>query len=392
MTRAPGEAGAARAVLRPSARVQFAAVFRKEVRQTVRDRRMMFMLIAAPLIQTIVFGFAVDFTTDRVPTVVVDRDGTDLSREHARRLLADGTLRGVGEAPGAPEAERALDGGRAAVALIFPPRFAADLTAGRSPEVQVVVDGSDPNRSLVAAGAATRYFGEVAERMARAQLAAAGRPAPAQLTLAPRLSYNPTLLSPPYMIPGIAAMLLLVVTTIVTAMGLAREREMGTLEQVMVTPIRPTILMLGKIAPYVVTGFLDVALLVAAGAWVFHVPIRGPLLALVAGTLLYLLTTLGVGLLISTISQTQQQSFLAGFLFLMPAVLLSGVMSPIRAMPPWLQAITWVNPVRHYAEVMRSCLLRGAGFGDLVVPLAALAVLGGGVFALAVARFRTRLG
>jgi ABC-2 type transport system permease protein len=377
---------------RPSWRVQLAAVFRKEVRQTVRDRRMMFMLIAAPLVQTVLFGFAVDFTTDRVPTVVVDRDGTDLSREHARRLLADGTLRKVGEAPGAPEAERALDGGRAAVALIFPPRFAADLDAGRSPEVQVVVDGTDPNRSVVAAGAASRYFGEVVERMARERLAAAGRPAPAQLVLAPRVAYNPTLQSPPYMIPGIAAMLLLVVTTIVTAMGLAREREMGTLEQVMVTPIRPTILMLGKIAPYVVTGFLDVALLVAAGAWVFHVPMRGPLAVLVVGTLLYLLTTLGVGLLISTISQTQQQSFLAGFLFLMPAVLLSGVMSPIRAMPGWLQAVTWVNPVRHYAEVMRSCLLRGAGFGDLAVPLVALAVLGGAVFALAVARFRTRLG
>jgi drug efflux transport system permease protein len=133
-------------------------------------------------------------------------------------------------------------------------------------------------------------------------------------------------------------------------------------------------------------------LLVAAGAWVFDVPLRGPMAVLAVGTLLYLLTTLGVGLLISTISTTQQQSFLAGFLFLLPAVLLSGVMSPIRAMPAWLQAVTWINPVRHYAEVMRSCLLRGAGFADLAVPLLALAVLGGAVFGLAVARFRTRLG
>lgn len=392
MSADPAGAGRPSARSAPSARVQFAAVFRKEVRQTVRDRRMMFMLIVAPLLQTLVFGFAVDFTTDKVPTVVVDRDGTDLSRLHARRLLADGTLARAGEARDPGEADRALDGGRAAVAVIFPPRFAADFTAGRAPEVQVVVDGSDPNRSVVAAGAASRYFGEVAERTARDRVVALGMPAPAQLVLAPRISYNPTLASPPYMIPGIAAMLLLVVTTIVTAMGLAREREMGTLEQVMVTPIRPSILMLGKIAPYVVTGFLDVALLVAAGAWVFGVPLRGPLVVLVVGTMLYLLTTLGVGLLISTISRTQQQSFLAGFLFLMPAVLLSGVMSPVRAMPPWLQAVTWVNPVRHYAEVMRGCLLRGAGFGDLAVQLLALALLGGGVFALAVARFRTRLG
>jgi ABC-2 type transport system permease protein len=369
-------------------RVQLAAVFRKEVSQTIRDRRMMFMLLAAPLLQTVVFGFAVDFTVDRVPAVVVDRDATDVSRLHARRLLADGTLLGVGAAASPAEADAALDSGRAAVALILPPRLAADLAAGRPAEVQVVLDGSDPNRSTVAGGAASRYFGEVGERMIRDQLAARGLPAPAQLEIVPRIAYNPRLESPRYMIPGIAAILLLVVTTIVTAMGLAREREMGTLEQVLVTPIPPTVLMAGKIAPYVVIGFLDVMLLVAVGTWVFGVPIRGPLPVLAVGTLLYLLTTLGVGLLISTISRTQQQSFLAGFLFLLPAVLLSGVMSPIRAMPDWLRAITWVNPVRHYAEVMRSCLLRGAGFADLAVPLAALAALGVAVFTLAVLRFR----
>jgi ABC-2 type transport system permease protein len=379
-------------VRRPSARVQLAAVFRKEVRQTVRDRRMMFLLVAAPLLQTLVFGFAVDFTVDRVPAVVVDRDGTDLSRLHARRLLADGTLRRVPAGPDLAAAEAALDRGVAAAAVVVPPRFGADLVAGRAPEVQVVIDGTDPNRSTIAGATASRYFGEVAEDLARARLAAAGRTPPAQLALAPRILYNPTLESPPYMIPGIAALLLLVVTTIVTAMGLAREREMGTLEQVLVTPIRPTVLLFGKIAPYVVIGFVDVLLLVAAGIWVFGVPLRGPLSVLIVGTLLYLLTTLGVGLLISTISRTQQQSFLAGFLFVLPAVLLSGVMSPIRAMPGWLQAITWVNPVRHYAEVARSCLLRGAGFGDLAVPLTALALIGGVVFAVAVARFRTRLG
>jgi ABC-2 type transport system permease protein len=368
--------------------VQLAAVFRKEVSQTVRDRRMMFMLLAAPLLQTVVFGFAVDFTVDRVPTVVVDRDGTDVSRLHARRLLADGTLLRAGAAASPGEAEAAVDAGRAAAAVILPPRLAADLAAGRPAEVQVVLDGTDPNRSTVAGGAASRYFGEVGERLVRERLAGRGLPAPAQLRVVPRIAYNPRLESPPYMIPGIAAILLLVVTTIVTAMGLAREREMGTLEQVMVTPIPPTVLMVGKIAPYVVIGFLDVMLLVAVGAWLFGVPIRGPLPVLAVGTLLYLLTTLGVGLLISTISRTQQQSFLAGFLFLLPAVLLSGVMSPIRAMPPWLQAVTWVNPVRHYAEVMRSCLLRGAGFADLAVPLAALAVLGAAVFVLAVLRFR----
>lgn len=377
---------------RPPARIQFAAVFRKEVRQVLRDRRMMVILVVAPVLQTVVFGFAVNFDVDRVRTVVLDRDRTDVSRGHARRLLADGTLVRAGEARGPVEAERAVHEGAAAAAVILPERLAADLAAGRPAEVQVVLDGTDPNRSTVAAGAVTRYFGEVGERLAREALAARAASAPAQLEVAPRLFYNPELRSPPYMIPGIAAMLLLIVTTIVTAMGLAREREMGTLEQVLVTPIRPVWLLAGKMAPYVVFGFVDVLLLVAAGSWIFGVPIRGPLPVLALGTVLYLLTTLGAGLFISSISATQQQSFLGGFLFILPALLLSGVMTPIAAMPPWLRMVTYLNPVRHYATVMRGSLLRGAGLADLAVPLTALAVLGSAIFVLSALRFRKTLG
>jgi ABC-2 type transport system permease protein len=377
---------------RPSARVQLAAVFRKEVRQTVRDRRVMFLLVVAPLLQTVVFGFAVNFDVDRVPTVVVDRDGTAESRTHARRILADRTLLRVGSARSAPEAEREIDDGRAAAAVILPPRLEADLAAGRAAEVQVVLDGTDPNRATVAAGAVSRYFGEVGEALARERLVALGARAPAQLEAVPRVAYNPGLATPPYMIPGIAAMLLLVVTTIVTAMGLSREREMGTLEQVLVTPIRPLFLLVGKMAPFVVIGLVDIALLLAAGTWLFDVPLRGPLPVLLAGTLLYLMTTLGAGLLISTLSATQQQSFLGGFLFILPAMLLSGVMTPIRAMPGWLQAVTYANPVRYYAEVMRTTLLRGGGFQDLWPELLALLLLGGAILATATLRFHKRLG
>lgn len=377
---------------RPAAAVQLAAVFRKEVRQTVRDRRIMFLLIVAPLIQTVLFGFAVDFDVDRVPTVVVDRDGSAESREHARRLLADGTLLRSGSASSARDAEQALDDGRAAAAVILPEGLAADLAAGRPAEVQVLLDGTDPNRATVASGAASRYFGEVGERLARERLEAAGARPPAQVEVIPRIAYNPELATSPFMIPGIAAMLLLIVTTIVTAMGLSREREMGTLEQVLVTPIRPLLLLLGKMAPFVVIGFVDVALLMAAGTWVFDVPLRGPLPVLALGTLLYLMTTLGVGLLVSTVSSNQQQSFLGGFLFMLPAILLSGVMTPIRAMPEWLQAITWVNPVRYYADVMRTTLLRGGGFGDLWQELLALFVLGSAILATATLRFHKRLG
>jgi ABC-2 type transport system permease protein len=376
----------------PSPWIQLAAVFRKEVRQTVRDRRVMFMLVNAPLIQMLVLGFAVDFEVDRVPTVVVDRDATADSREHARRLLADGTLVRAGATGSVPDAERALDAGQAAAVLVLPRRLAADLAAGRTAEVQVVLDGTDPNRTTVAGAAVSRYFGELGDRLARERLEARGTAPPAQIGAVPRIAYNPGLRTPPYMIPGIAAMLLLIVTTIVTAMGLSREREMGTLEQVLVTPIRPLFLLVGKMAPFVVIGLVDVALLLAVGTWVFDVPLRGNLLVLLAGTLLYLMTTLGVGLLISTLSHTQQQSFLGGFLFTLPAILLSGVMTPIRAMPDWLRAVTFLNPVRYYAEVMRTTLLRGAGFADLWPQLAALLVLGGLILAAATLRFHKRLG
>jgi len=376
----------------PSPRVQLAAVFRKEVRQTVRDRRIMFMLVAAPMIQTVIFGFAVDFDVDRVPAVVVDGDRSAESRGHARRLLADGTLLRSGAARSVAEAEHEVDDGRAAAVVVLPRGLGADLLAGRAAEVQVILDGTDPNRATVASGAVSRYFGEVGESLARERLLAAGVRPPAQVEVVPRIAYNPGLETPPFMIPGIAAMLLLIVTTIVTAMGLSREREMGTLEQVLVTPIRPLLLLVGKMAPFVVIGLVDVALLMAAGTWIFGVPLRGNLLTLLAGTLLYLMTTLGVGLLISTLSTTQQQSFLGGFLFTMPAILLSGVMTPIRAMPGWLQAITWVNPVRYYVEVMRTTLLRGAGFAELWPQLLALAILGGSILATATLRFHKRIG
>lgn len=375
-----------------TARRQLAAVFRKEVRQTIRDRRVMVLLVVAPLIQTVIFGFAVDFDVDRVPAVLVDQDRSDQSRLHARRVLADQTLRHAGDVPGVPEADQALDDGRAAAALVIPSGLARDLASQRPAEVQLLLDGTDPNRAMVASGAVSRYFGEVGERLIRERLEAAGRGSPAQVVLVPRVLYNPRLRTAPYIVPGIAGTLLVIVTTLVTAMGLSREREMGTMEQVLVTPIRPIWLLIGKLLPFLVIGIFDVLLLVAVGSWVFEVPLRGSLLVGAAGVLLYLISTLGVGLLISTLSQNQQQAFLGGFIFMMPAILLSGVMTPIGGMPGWLQVITWLNPVRHFAEVMRGVLMRGAGFADLWFQLAFLAALGAGVMALAASRFRTQIG
>lgn len=375
---------------RPSGLVQLRAVFRKEVLQTVRDRRMMFLLIVAPLIQTVLFGFAVDFDVDQVPTVVVDSDRSAVSRSHIRRLLADGTLRRVRVVTEVEAGSRALDQGEAAAVVVLPPNLERDSTRGHPASIQVLLDGTDPNRANVVSGAVQRYVGEVVAPLAQERRAKTGRGAP-DIGLTPRVAFNPGLQSPPFMIPGVMGMLLLIVTTVVTAMGMTRERETGTLEQVLVTPLRPTFLLLGKMAPFLIIGLFDVLLVLTAGLYLFAVPLRGGLLALLTATLLYLMSTLGMGLLVSTISRTQQQSFLGGFLLMMPAILLSGVMTPIASMPGWLSVFTFVNPLRYYVEALRAILLKGAGFAELKLQLLGLALTGVVLIALSVLRFKKRL-
>lgn len=371
---------------------ELAAVVRKEVRQTVRDRRIMFLLIAAPLLQTIALGFAIDFDFEDVPTLVVDADHSRSSRMHARRLLADPTLRRTEDVPDVETALARLVAGKAAAALVFPANLERDRLAQRPVEVQVLLDGTDPNRASVVANAAGRYFAQVAAAAQTGPGARALGPAGSTIQVTPRILYNPGLDTSPFMIPGVMTMLLIISTTVVTAMGLSREREMGTLEQVLVTPIRPIFLLLGKMAPFFVIGAFDVFLVLTAGVWIFKVPMHGDPWVLVVATLLYLFCTLGIGLLISSISRTQQQSFLAGFLFIMPAILLSGVMTPIAAMPDWLRLVTYANPVRYFVEIMRGNLLKGAGFADLGWRLGALGGLGVAILVFATARFRKRLG
>ena len=374
------------------------AVMRKEVRQTVRDRRMMFLLIAAPMIQLLVFGHAVRLDVDRVPTVVVDLDASDASRTHVQRVLADGTLRDAGRMYALPPALRMLETGGSAAVLVVPRGFARDLARGRGPEVQMVLDGSDPNRANVAAAAVAAYFARESEVLARTRvlLRAAGGDGPparlAQTSVRSRVLFNPGLQTAVYMVPGVAAILLLLITTIVSAMGLARERERGTLEQILVTPVPSSVLVLGKIIPFALVGVLDFLLALTVGAYVFDMPLRGAMTLLLLATSLYLTITLGAGLLISTFSQTQQQAFMGGFLFMLPAALLSGIMTPVRSMPAWLAPITLINPLRHYAEILRGVLLRGASAIDVGPQLLALAVMGVVVCAYATARFRKQRG
>jgi ABC-2 type transport system permease protein len=373
------------------------AVVQKEIRQTVRDRRMMALLIAAPLIQLVLFGNAVQLDVDRVPTAVVDLDKSAESRLHLRRVLADGTLSKVYETDSTQAAQRMLETTEAAAVLVVPEGFARDVARARPTHVQMVLDGSDPNRANVAGAAVAGYFSLESERHMRArarELAQRANVTTAlpDLSVRSRVLFNPALKTAVYMVPGVSAMLLLLITTIVASMGLARERERGTLEQMQVTPLPSSLLILGKIIPFAAIGLFDFLLALVVGAYVFDMPLRGSLGLVFLATALYLTNTLGIGLLISSISASQQQAFMGGFLFMLPAALLSGIMTPVRSMPSWLSPLTLANPLRHYAEILRGVLLRGADARDLHVQLLALTLMGTTIFGVAVWRFRMKQG
>jgi ABC-2 type transport system permease protein len=374
----------------------FRAVLRKEVRQVTRDPRMLPMLLVAPAVQLTIFGYAVNLDVDRVATVVCDVDDTPESRALVRGLLADGTFRGVGAARDCARPGDDVRDDLAKVAVVLPRGLGRDLAQGRPAEVQVLVDGTNPVVGRYASTAAAAYFEQAGlpwlrPRLEQLRALQEREVAMPSLAVQARLLYNPRMKTAIFMVPGVSAMLLLLVTTIVTSMGLAREREVGTLEQVMVTPIRPAELILGKVLPFVIVGLFDVLFALVVGAYLFDVPIRGSLLLLALGTLLYLMSTVGLGLFISTVSRSQQQAFMVSFFIVMPAFLLSGVVSPIENMPGWLQPVTWVNPVRYYVEILRGVLLKGADAQDLGRSLVALFGFGLGILGLAVARFRKRL-
>jgi ABC-2 type transport system permease protein len=357
----------------------------KELRQTMRDKRMLATLIVSPVLQLIVFGYAIDLDVDRIPTLVCDQDRTAPSRDLAQAFFADRTFLRKADVDEPDTAQDALESGSAAAVVIIPRGYALRTARADKPEVQVLVDGTDSTRAQVAANAARQFL--VGRGVGTDPVV---QPA-ARASLAFRVMFNERLKTAIYMLPGVLATLLLNVTSLVTAMGLARERETGTLEQVLVTPIRPSVLLAGKCLPYVLFGLVDILAILLLGNLIFQVPFRGSFGVVALGSFLYLFSTLGIGIFIASFSASQQQAMLGTFGFMLPAMMLSGFMSPISSMPSWLRPFTMLIPMRHYVEIMRGCLLKGAGVGDLAQQMLALTVLGIGILALSVARFRKRV-
>ncbi|MDA8084667.1 MAG: ABC transporter permease [Nitrospiraceae bacterium] len=360
----------------------------KEFIQLFRDRRMKAIVFVIPVIQLMVFGYAVTTDVTDISLAVFDLDKSAESRELFRRMESSGyfTVRYFAGSP--EETQDLLDRGLVTVALQVNRGFSEAIRKGRPAEVQVLLDGTDSNTAQVAMDYAGRIIRKYGRDLAP-QAAEQGQP---RVALATRAWYNPELLSRNYNVPGVIAFVIMLTCLLLTSMAIVREREIGTMEQLMVTPIRPLELMLGKTIPFALIGFFDMIMITAAAILKFDIPIRGSFPLLCAATAIYLLSVLGMGLFISTVSRTQQQALMATFLLYIPAVLLSGFMFPINNMPHVIQYFTYLNPLRYFLVIVRGIFLKGNGVDILWPQMAALLLIGLGVMAVSSLRFRKRLG
>ena len=365
----------------------------KEFIQVLRDPRLRAMVLVMPVVQLLVFGYAVTTDVRHVRTAICDLDQSVESRDLVARFLGSGHFDRVAT-PDNPAAVLALlDRGAVSAVLQVNPGFGAAVRRGRTAPVQLLVDGTDSNSAGIILDYAVRITTQfsqelLAARSARLQgQATAGPP----VVLETRAWFNENLESRNFFVPGVIAIITMLITLMLTSMAIVREKEIGTMEQIMVTPISATEFILGKTLPFALIGFADVLLVTVVGVFWFDVPIRGSLPLLFGASALYLLTTLGIGLFISTVSQTQQQAMMATFFVYFPAVLLSGFMFPIANMPETIQWLTVVNPLRYFLVVIRGLFLKGVGVEVLWPQLLALALMGVVTLALAVSRFRKTL-
>jgi len=365
----------------------------KEFIQVLRDPRMRFLIFVTPVVQLIVFGFAVTTDVGHIKTAVLDQDRSAESRALVEQFTSSGYFDVIARVETPAELGYLLDRTQVIAAIQIERGFADDLAAGRQTSIQVLIDGTDSNTGTVAMD----YAQKITAAFSRRQLDDAARQdvlaaAPVGLVeLRSRAWYNPDLKSRYYNVPGVVAVVLLMTSLLLTSMAVVREREIGTMEQLMVTPIRPLELILGKTLPFVVISYVDLVVVMLVAVHGFDIPIRGNAVLLIFGAGLYLMSTIGVGLFISTMSMTQQQALMSSFFFFLPATLLSGFMFPIENMPDPAQWITYLNPLRYFLVIIRDVFLKGSGIDLLWPQFLALSVLGTLVLVFSAMRFHKRI-
>ena len=364
-------------------------VIRKEFLELRQDPRLFSIVIIAPLVQLTMLGYAATTDVRNVPMLVVDEDASSESRDLISRFEASGNFVVVDRMSSSDQIDAYLDSGQAWMALQIPAKYGDRVRSGQPTTVQVVADGTDANSTNVALG----YAGNLVSSFARELAASSGRGSPTPLVSADvRVWFNPQLESKDFMIPGIIALLLLVVTTNLSSMAIVRERELGTLEQLNVTPIARWELIVGKMLPYAFIGLVDVLLVVVVAIFWFEIPLRGSFALLLVMCVVYLMTTLGLGLFVSTISATQQQAMMtASFFFLIPMVFLSGFVFPIENMPALVRPVTYLIPLRYFLIILRDIFLKGVGLETFWREALALTGWGVGILTLATLRSSKRL-
>ncbi len=367
-------------------------IARKELIQLRRDRLTLGMMAVQPVVMLLLFGYAINTDVRHIPTVVYDQDHSAESRDLARRMEATGFYDIVSQVESYGEIDRALRSGTARTALVVPPRYGNDLARGTTAHVQLIVDGSDPQvvasaQDTAASLVASRSQEIQIERIARA----GGSAAPAAIELYPSIRYNPDLRTAVFIVPGLIGVILTMTMVMLTSMALARERERGTLEQLIVSPVKPVELVVGKILPYVVIGYVQMALILACANLVFDVPIAGSPALLFVLAFLFIAANLAVGLFFSTLARTQQQAMQMSFFFLLPNILLSGFMFPFEAMPRPAQWISTALPLTHFLRIVRGIVLKGSRFDDLRLEVLWLASILVALVAFSSLRFRKKL-
>jgi len=371
-------------------------ITRKEFIQTFRDRKMLAIIFVAPVLQVILLGYAVTTDIKHIRTGIIDQDNSVDSRRMISRIFNCGYFDPAPAPANDKQIDSYFDHGRTDMVIKFPPDYSKKLKRHNPADIQVIVDGSDSNMAMIGVNYLNAIVmtenREYLEHVTAELSGRFGRQVQLPfLDSAVRIRYNPDLKSSHYMVPGVIALILTMTTMLLTSMALTREKELGTIEQILVSPIKPSELVIGKTLPFIVIGMADVLLVITAGLLIFNLPFRGNFWLLMSAALLFVLTTLGTGLFISTVSRTQQQALLTSFMVIFPSMILSGFVFPIDNMPVPVQPLSYFIPLRYFLVVIRSVILRGAGLNILWPQLAALAVFGSIIIVLSMLRFRKKL-
>ncbi len=371
-----------------------ATVVRKEFQQIRRDRRMLVIIFLSPIFQVLILGYAANMDVKNIALGVVDPDRSAAGRALVAEFTNSEYFSLKEYSPDAESLERDIRDGHVSIGVVLPRDFERDLESGRSTSVQLLVDGSESNNAVIGQSYATQIIGRFSASSTQARLGRLGldlRTLAAGVNPQPRVLFNPELSSRNFLVPGILAMILLVMTVILTSLSIVKEKERGTMEQLIVTPLRPYQLIVGKLTPFILISFVMVTIVVVSCFTLFNIGVKGSVLLLYLLTAEFLLSTLGLGLLVSTFARNQQQAMMISIFFLLfPMVILSGFVFPIENMPPFVQWVTYLFPLRYYFVIIRGLFLKGVGLAQLWREALALLVFGAVIIGVSIFRFRSQ--